>query len=90
MLIGNDWVDTDHKGQDREAIITAMNATLLGAEVELREDEEIVVGQIVIVAQRVILGKKWAQNSWKAPHKEGEEDGVIMGDVVRVVSYTIG
>lgn len=90
MLIDNCRDDTSHKEQDEEAMIAAMSATVLGAEVGLRKDEESGVGQIVVVIQRVILGKKWVQNIWKAPHKEGEVNDVQMGGAVKDVSHTTG
>lgn len=90
MLINNCRDDTSHKEQDEEAMIAAMNATALGAEAGLRKDEESGVGQIVVVIQRIILGKKWVQNTWKAPHKEGEANDVLMGGVVKDVSHTTG
>lgn len=90
MLIDNGQDDTSDKEQDEEAVIAAMNATVLGAEAGLRKDEERGVGQIVIVIQRVIIGKKWVQNSWKAPHKEGDANDVVMGGVVKEVSHTTG
>lgn len=90
MLIDNGRDDTSDKEQDEEAVIAAMNGTVLGAEAGIRKDEERGVGQIVIVIQRVILGKKWVQKSWKAPHKEGEANDVAMGGVVKDLSHTTG
>ena len=90
MLIDNGPDDSSDKKYDQEAAIAAFNATVLGAEAGLRKDEERGVGQIVIVIRRVIISKKWVQNSWKAPHKEGEAYDVVMGGVVRDVSHTTG
>lgn len=90
MLINNCRDDSSPKEQDEESMIAAMNATVLGAEAGLRKDEESGAGQIVVVLQRVIIAKKWVQNRWKAPHKEGEVNDIIMGGVVKDVSHTTG
>lgn len=90
MLIDNGRDDTIHKEQDEEAMIAAMNVNALVAEAGLRRDEESGVGQIVVVIRRIIIGKRWVQNSWKAPLKEGETNDVPMGGVVKDVSHTTG
>lgn len=71
-------------------MIAAMNATVLVAEAGIRKDEESGVGQIIVIIQRVIIGKKWVQNSWKVSHKEGKVNDVFMGGVVKDVFHTTG
>lgn len=88
MLIDNGRDGASDKEQNEEAVTAAMNDTVLGAEAGHRKDEERGVGQIVVVIRKVKLGTKWVQKIWKAPHKEGETNDVVMGDVVKDVSHT--
>lgn len=73
---------------DEDAMITAMDATELGAEGNIRNDERCTVGQIVIVVERIVLGVKWSEENYRPKHRDGQADDVNMNDLGNDITHT--
>ena len=73
---------------DEDAMITAMKATELGAEGNIRNDEMCSVGQIVIVIERIVVGVKWNEENYRPKHQDGQADDVNMDDVGHNITHT--
>ncbi|MCJ1468417.1 hypothetical protein MMC07_007045 [Pseudocyphellaria aurata] len=75
--------------EDEMDMIASMKATGLGAEKNLEEDNSN-VGQILVVIERVVLGRKWQDNHYRPKHKEGEAEDVDMAGVKNDITHTTG
>lgn len=73
---------------DDDAMIAAMNATELGVENNIKNDEKCSIGQIVIVVQRIIVGVKWSNENYRPEHRGGEADDVNMDDLSDEITHT--
>lgn len=73
---------------DEDAMITAMNATELGAEGNIRNDEKYSVGQIVIVVERIVVGAKWIEENYRPKHRDSEADNINMDGLGNDITHT--
>lgn len=89
LLITEGHNQADRANQlDEDAMITAMNATELGAEGNIRNDEKCSVGQIVIVIERIVVGAKWSEENYRPKHRDGQADDVNMDDLGNDITHT--
>lgn len=73
---------------DEDAMITAMNATELGAEGNIKNDERCSVGQIVIVVERIVVGVKWSEENYRPKHRDVQADDVNMDGLGNNITHT--
>lgn len=73
---------------DEDSMIAAMNATELGSEGNIKNDEKSCVGQIVIVVQRIVLGFKWNEENYRPKHRNDQADDVDMDDLGNGITHT--
>ena len=89
ILISEGHNQADRANQpDEDAMITAMNATELGAEGNIKNGERCSVGQIVIVVERIVIGVKRSEENYRPKHRDGQADDVNMDDLGNDITHT--
>ena len=75
---------------DEDVVVAALSATGLGVERNVEEDKNH-IGQILVVVERVVLGRKWEEDHYRSKHQEGEEaEDVDMAGVKNEITHTTG
>lgn len=75
---------------DEDAMVDAMRTTGLGVEKNIEEDKNN-IGQILVLIERVVLGRKWRDHHYRPKHQEGEDaEDVDMAGVKNEITHTTG
>lgn len=89
LISGHEHFAEIQEEEDEMDMVASMEASGLGAEKNLEEDNSN-VGQILVVIERVILGRKWKENHYRPKHKDGDGEDVDMAGVKNEITHTTG
>ena len=73
---------------DEDAMIAAINATGIGCEGDIKNEEKSSVGQIVVVVERIVLGAKWKEENYCPKHRNVQDDDIKMEDLGTGITHT--
>ena len=73
-----------------DLLVDALNSSELSDEHARTTDESGKIGQIVVVLERVVLGKKYKDYQYRPKHIEGDRDDVDMGGIGSDVVHATG
>ncbi len=90
LLIKGDKASGKVSAQDEGSIISSLNAAELGAVGDLKREERMKLGQILVKIERVKLGEKYIDNGYRPKHKEGDMEEVDMDAANKDIVHTAG
>ncbi|KAL8862095.1 MAG: hypothetical protein Q9178_001550 [Gyalolechia marmorata] len=70
-----------------DLLVDALNSSELSDEHARTTDESGKIGQIVVVLERVVLGKKYKDYQFRPKHIEGDRDDVDMGEQLQKFNF---
>lgn len=89
MLIAGSHRQANRATQfDEDSMTAAMNATELGPEGNIKNEEKSNVGQIVMVIERIVVGVKWNEDNYRPKHRNDQADDVDMDDLGNGITHT--